>query len=115
MKVFQIVDGFCYWDATKQFPTVESTVGRFPPHLLFVEAPDYVFEGWGYLNGEFIQPEAPEGFLYDPHTGTFYSPKTGPSYTEREMDQQQITELELAVIELGQQITELELMGLEGM
>lgn len=72
MKVFQIEANVCYWDATRQFPTKESTVGYFPPDLLFVEAPDYVFEGWGYIDGEFIKPEAPEGWLYDDATGTFY-------------------------------------------
>lgn len=59
MKVFQIIDHKCHWDATAQFPTVESTVGFFPPDDLFVEAPDHVQEGWGYANGEFIEPEPP--------------------------------------------------------
>lgn len=72
MKVFQIENNICYWDATRQFPSVESTVGCFPPDLLFVEAPDNVFEGWGYIDGEFIQPTPPEGWLYDAGTGTFY-------------------------------------------
>lgn len=71
-KVFQIESNICYWDATRQFPTVESTVGYFPPALQFVEAPDYVFEGWGYVDGEFIKPTPPEGWLYDEGTGTFY-------------------------------------------
>lgn len=114
MKVFQIVDGFCYWDATRQFPTLGDTVGKFPPDVLFVEAPDNVFESWGYQDGEFIQPEVPEGFLYDERTGTFYTEETGPSYSVEEQTQQQITELELALIEQGQQITELELMILGG-
>lgn len=72
MKVFQIEANICYWDATSQFPTVESTVGYFPPSLLFVEAPDHVFEGWSYIDGEFIKPTPPEGWLYDDDTGTFY-------------------------------------------
>lgn len=72
MKVFQIESGFCYWDATRQFPTKESTVGFFPPSVIFIEAPDYVFEGWRYVNGEFIKPTAPEGWFYDEKTGTFY-------------------------------------------
>lgn len=72
MKVFQIEANICYWDATRQFPTKESTVGYFPESLLFVEAPDYVFEGWGYVDGEFIKPTPPEGWLYDDETGTFY-------------------------------------------
>lgn len=72
MKVFQIEAEICHWDATRQFPTVESTIGYFPPSLVFVEAPDYVFEGWGYVDGEFIKPTPPEGWLYDENTGTFY-------------------------------------------
>ena len=77
MKIFQIESGYCYWDATPKFGSLASLEGRFPPSLLFVEAPSYVFEGWGYdetKEGDerFIQPEAPEGFLYDPATGTFY-------------------------------------------
>lgn len=78
MKVFQIEANVCYWDASRQFPTVESTVGYFPPSVLFVEAPDYVFEGWGYVDGEFIQPKAPEGWLYDAETGTFYREGSEP-------------------------------------
>lgn len=72
MKVFQIENNICYWDASNKFPTVESTVGYFPPELLFVEAPNYVFEGWGYIDGEFIQPTAPDGWIYNENTGTFY-------------------------------------------
>ena len=76
-KVFQIMSGLCHWDATHQFPTLESTKGRFAPNIVFVEAPDYVFEGWGFdeqADGEerFIKPEAPDGWVYDDETGTFY-------------------------------------------
>lgn len=59
MKIFQIINSKCHWDATEQFPTVESTAGFFPPDDLFVEAPDYVREGWSYVNSEFIEPEPP--------------------------------------------------------
>ena len=93
MKVFQIIGGWCHWDATAQFPSVASTVGRFPPSDLFVEAPDYVFEGWGYdeaLEGDarFLQPKAPEGWLYDEKTGTFYqegdiAPSQQPTQLDR--------------------------------
>ena len=77
MKVFQIENGICYWDATRQFPTVEATVGMFPPALIFVGAPDYVYEGWGFdpdRSGDerFVPPEPPEGWFYDIETGTFY-------------------------------------------
>ena len=70
-KVFQVLNGFCYWQAPYQ--SLEETTDKFAPNIYFVEAPDYVFEGWGYLNGEFIKPKAPEGFIYDDETGTFYA------------------------------------------
>lgn len=85
MKVFQIVDNFCHWDATAQFPCLQATVGRFPPTDIFVEAPDKVYEGWGYdptAEGDerFIQPEPPAGWLYDEGTGAFYPEcETAPS------------------------------------
>ena len=76
-KVFQILNNFCHWDATAKHPTLADTVGRYAPDILFVEAPDYVFEGWGFDEEEtgdarFIQPEPPEGWAYDEATGTFY-------------------------------------------
>lgn len=73
MKIFQIVNNFCHWEASIQFPTMEQIKQAYPTdQLLFVEAPDYVHVGWGYINGEFIKPQAPEGWLYDDGTGTFY-------------------------------------------
>ena len=47
MKIFQILDGICYYDATPIHPTLDSTVGKYPPNVQFVEAPNYVFENWG--------------------------------------------------------------------
>lgn len=95
MKVFQIKNNSCYHDTTAKFPTVAATVGRFPPSVLFVEAPDYVREGWGYdasKEGDerFLQPQPPEGWLYDIETGTFYPegekpPKIEPEPTAEEL------------------------------
>ena len=87
MKIFQIFMGFCHWEATKTFPTIESTVGKFTPETLFVEAPDFVFEGWGYDpeaegDSRFIRPTPPDGWLYDDETGTFY-PENGLPPSER--------------------------------
>ena len=48
MKIFQIVNNICYYDATPVHPTLKSTEGKYPPDVLFVEAPDKVHEGWGY-------------------------------------------------------------------
>ena len=78
MKIFQIFKGICYYDTTPVHPTLESTEGKYPPDVLFVEAPDYVFEGWGFdptKEGDerFIKPTPPEGWFYDEATGTFYS------------------------------------------
>lgn len=77
MKIFQILNNFCHWDATKQHPTLESAIGIYPPNIIFVEAPDYVFEGWGYDEskdgeGRFVKPTPPEGWGYDDNTGCFY-------------------------------------------
>lgn len=76
MKIFQILDGICYYDATPVHPTLADTVGKYPPSVIFAEAPDYVFEHWGYdetKTGDerFIKPTPPEGWYYDDETGTF--------------------------------------------
>lgn len=76
MKIFQILDGICYYDATPIHPTLADTLGKYPPTVQFVEAPDYVFENWGYDstksgNDRFIKPTPPEGWYYDDATGSF--------------------------------------------
>ena len=98
MKIFQVVNNICHYDATRVHPTLESTVGKYPSDVLFVETPDNVFEGWGYMDGEFIQPEAPEGWLYDEKTGTFY-PADGKPRSEMIPPpvEQRVTSLEEAI------------------
>ena len=76
MKIFQIHNGFCWWDATATVGSIENASTMFPPDCVFVEAPDFVFEGWGYdehAEGDerFIQPETPDGWDYDTESGTF--------------------------------------------
>lgn len=83
MKIVQIVNGIVYYDMTPVHPTLRSTEGRYPSDMLIVEAPDYVFEGWGYDGAQigderFIQPTPPEGWYYDPANGTFTTVKTEP-------------------------------------
>ena len=58
-------------------------MSHFPPTDVFVEAPDYVFEGWGFDplaegDARFIKPEPPKGWLYDDATGTFYPADEDP-------------------------------------
>lgn len=93
-KCFKIEHGICYPDATKNFPTAASTIGYFQPDWLFVDAPDYVFEGWGYDHDavgddRFVKPVPPEGWLYDDLTGTFY-PEDGDKPLNLTDEEQQI-------------------------
>lgn len=75
MKVFQILHDRCHWQTP--FSSLAETVGKFPPDCLFVEAPDYVNEQWGFDETQigddrFIKPTAPEGWIYDEESGQFY-------------------------------------------
>lgn len=79
MKVFQIVDNFCYKDITE---LSKKTDLSYITALHYEETPDYVFAGWGFDetkegDDRFIQPEAPEGWAYDGETGTFYEISAG--------------------------------------
>ena len=80
MKIFQVFKGICYNEITAAFPTLESTIGKFSPDTVIVEAPDYVFQDWGYDSTKegderFIKPTAPDGWRYDDKTGTFFQPE----------------------------------------
>lgn len=79
-KIFQIFNDMCYWETP--FASLDETVGKFPEDVKFVEAPDYVNEQWGYLeedeegnpiegDARFIQPTAPDGWIYDVDLGAF--------------------------------------------
>lgn len=76
MKIFQISKGFVHYDMTHLYSSVAVARSKYPPTVQIVEAPDYVFEGWGFdpnENGDdrFIKPTAPDGWEYDDATGTF--------------------------------------------
>ena len=76
MKLFQVVDNICHYDMTHLYSSLEEAKSKYPPELQIVEAPDFVFEGWGYdpETKGFIQPTTPEGWVYDETTGTYYNP-----------------------------------------
>ena len=72
MAIFQILNGKCHWKTP--FASLDETVGKFPPDCIFVDAPDYVNEQWGFDETEigddrFIKPVPPEGWVYDDETG----------------------------------------------
>lgn len=84
MKVVQILGGVVHWHTP--YRSLEEAP-PFAPDIILVEAPAHVFPGWGYIDGEFVQPTPPEGFLYDEATGTFYPenedpPVPGPTVEE---------------------------------
>ena len=77
MTIFQSESNFCYYDMTPKHGTLANTIGKYPPSVIIVEAPDYVQEGWGYDPNQegddrFVEPIHPEGWLYDRDTGTYY-------------------------------------------
>lgn len=105
MKVFQIVDGVCYYDATRLYPDAKEAAKHYARNTLWVDAPDYVFEGWGFDKKKagterFIKPIPPVGWAYDDETGTYY-----PDNTPSEQDDINAMlidhELRLSILELG--------------
>ncbi len=69
MKVFDILDNRCHHEYP-EYQSIEDTVGKFASNIVFVEAPDWVWEGYGYDatktgDARFIRPELPEGWEYD--------------------------------------------------
>lgn len=87
MKIMQIENGFVHWDATRDVPDLNWAKEHYASNIVFVEAPDYVFEGWSFdetLEGDarFVVPTAPEGWHYDIDLGTFvqdgYEPPPKP-------------------------------------
>lgn len=74
MKIFQILHGMCHWETP--FKSLDETFMRFPTDCLFVEAPDYVNEQWGFNefaigDDRFIQPSIPEDLIFDDEEGKF--------------------------------------------
>ncbi len=97
-KIFQILSGVCYYDATTMHPTLADTVDKYAPDIVFIEAPDYVFEGWGYDESKtgdarFIQPTPPDGWRYDPKSGQFIEINPPEVVVEKTLEER-ITDLE---------------------
>lgn len=93
MKVFQVMNGRVHW--LTPFNSIDETTGRFPPDCIFVEAPDYVNEQWGFdetkIGDErFIVPKMPEGYIYDMETGQMYHESLIPQFLQDEKNAKQM-------------------------
>lgn len=93
MKKIQIVDGYCHYDMTEAFKKYD--LSRVTS-IVVVDAPDYVFPGWGYDeeqegDSRFIKPTPPDGWLYDDETGTFYEEGAEEKLTQLDMIEAQVT------------------------
>ena len=80
MKVFEIAYGHVHRDVSSRFSTAQKASKHFAPNIVFVDAPDNVFPGWGYNpnavgNARFIKPEVGEGQEYNPETGEVWDPE----------------------------------------
>jgi len=64
----------CHADFSHHGMIANIPAETYPVELInqLVEAPDRVFIGWAYIDGNFIKPTIPEGFEYDDNSGTFY-------------------------------------------
>lgn len=69
VKVFDVQDnrlGHYY----PEYTSIEDTIDKFASNIVFVEAPDWCYEGYGYLpdaegDDRFIKPMLPDGWVYD--------------------------------------------------
>ena len=105
MKVFQIVDGICRYDATALYPNAAEAAKHYSPDTVWVDAPDHVFEGWGYHetqegNRIFTKPTPPKGWEYDPDTGRLLP--SGQPTPEDDINAMLVDlELRLSLLEIG--------------
>lgn len=65
MKVFQILNDQCWWDASSLYASAEEAATHYAPDIVFADAPDDVQEGWGFDetkegDARFIAPPEPE-------------------------------------------------------
>ena len=113
MKIFQVVNNIVHYDMTHLYSSLVVAKSKYPATTQIIEAPDYVFEGWGFNpneNGDdrFIRPVPPEGWEYDEATGTFYDPKF-PTTQEIAEAEAKLTQTDYKVIKCY----EYSLVGLE--
>ena len=113
MKIFQILHNMCHYDATSIHSTLSDTVGKYAPDIIFVEAPDYVFEGWGYDDtkdgdSRFIKPTPPDGWLYDDTSGCFKPINQKENESSSISTEEEIILLQSQIAALQEQLNNLE-------
>ena len=91
---------------TRLYSSAAAARKKYPPSLLIVEAPDYVFEGWGYDpsqegDARFLPPIPPEGWLYDENTGTFYQDGEVPPSLRPSEEEQLRADIDYLAIMMG--------------
>ena len=69
MKVFEIVNGVCFREYP-EYANASEASKFFAPNIQFVDAPDDVWEGFGFDGSKkgdsrFIRPELSDGWVYD--------------------------------------------------
>lgn len=103
LKIVQIENGFVHWDATRDVPDLDWAASHYSSEIKFVEAPDYVFEGWGFDetqdgDARFVKPIAPEGWIYNDSNGTFYPENDPPKEQEPQTSMSSVETLLDAII-----------------
>ena len=83
-KVFDVMDNRLH-HYYPEYSSVEDTIGLYADNIVFVEAPDWCYEGYGYLpeaegDDRFIRPMLPEGWVYD----QYGNPTNPESFRETE-------------------------------
>jgi len=68
-KIFDVLDNRLH-HYYPEYQSIEETIGLYADNIKFVEAPDWCYEGYGYLpdaegDDRFIRPALPEGMVYD--------------------------------------------------
>lgn len=80
MKVLEIVENRVARDYSSDYGSVEEAYRYFSTDIEFVEAPDFVFPGWGYDRAQkgdarFLKPSVGVGLAYDDATGSVWNPE----------------------------------------
>lgn len=95
MKIFDIVNNEVHAEYTGQYADAAEASSHYAPTIRFVDAPDWVFPGFGFDDSRegdarFVEPTTDTpGWVYDGH-GTFWNPEATRA-SEREQKHAETT------------------------